>query len=66
MPVKLTSTFSHNPRYKTTTTNTMYDVGDHSSLPTSAIIVLACWKKEGRKMENFAWATKTLFQISGA
>ena len=46
----------------------MYDVCDHSNLPTSATLVLGLLeKKEERKMmNNFAWVVITLFRISGA
>ena len=59
--------FAHKPRYKCTTTKTMYDAGDHSSLPTSNIIALGLLeKKEERKMmNNFVWAVKMLFRKSG-
>ena len=50
-----------NPRYKYTTTKTMYDVCAHSSLPTSAIIVLGLLKK---MMKNFAWAAKNTFKMA--
>ena len=36
----------------------MYDVCDHSSLPTLAILALGLLKK---MMNNFAWAVITLF-----
>ena len=41
--------FSHKPRYKCTTTKTMFDTGDHSSLPTSNIIALAYWKRKKKE-----------------
>ena len=59
--------FSGNQRYTCTHTKTMYDVCAHSSLPTSAILVLGLLKKGRRRkmMNNFAWAAITLFRISG-
>ena len=46
-------TFSDNRRYKCTTKNTMYDVGDHSSLPTSTSIALGLLeKKEERRKKD--------------
>ena len=52
------ATLSGNQRYTCTHTKTMYDVCDHSSLPTLAILALGLLKK---MMNNFAWAVITLF-----
>ena len=49
-------TFSNNLRYKCTSTKTMYDVGVHSSLKTSAIIALGLLKnskESGKTDEQF-------------
>ena len=58
-------------RYTCTLTKTMYDICTHSSLPTSAILVLGLLKKkeERRKkkemMNNFVWAAIMLLKFSG-
>ena len=43
------------------------DIGNHSNLPTSAIIVLGLLEKKNKesKMNNFVWVVKILL-ISGA
>ena len=61
MPVKLTSKmFYNNPRYKSTTTNTIFNVGAPISLPTSSIIVVGLKEKREiqKKSTNFAQAAK--------
>ena len=57
--------FSGNQRYTCTHTKTMYDVCAHSSLPTSAILVLGLLEKK-KMMNNFTWAAIMHFRISGA
>ena len=62
------TTFSGNQEYTCTHTKTMYDICAHSSLPTSAILVLDLLKKkeERKMMNNFTWAAITLFRLSRA
>ena len=59
-------TFSGNQWYTCTHTKTMYDVCVHSSLPTSANLVLGLLEKKEERKNNFVWAAITHFKISGA
>ena len=49
--------FSNNPKYKCTTTKTMYDVNALSSLQTSTTIALAYWKRK-KNDEKFCMGGK--------
>ena len=55
------TTFSGNQRYTCTHTKTMYDVCDHSSLPTLAILALGLLKKKNKDDEQFCVGSDNAF-----